>query len=159
MMAALMAVCSWIAIPIPPISFTMQTFGVFLTLGLLGGKQGTAAILLYLLLGVAGLPVFAGFHSGASALLDITGGFLWGFLAAGLIYWLLERFGKLPAMAAGMLVCYGCGSWWFTVYAGGASLGAALLTCVVPYLIPDAIKIGLAYTMSKRIGKHIKGTF
>ena len=154
--AALMAVCSWIAIPLPPISFTLQTFGVFLTLGVLGGKWGTASILLYLLLGVVGLPVFAGFYSGAAALLDITGGFLWGFLAAGLIYWALERFGKLPAMIAGMIVCYLCGCGWFTVYVGGNSWGAAVMTCVVPYLIPDGVKIWLACEMSRRIRRSVR---
>ena len=80
--ASLTAVCAWISIPIPPISFTLQTFAVFLTLAVLGGKWGTVSILLYLLLGVVGLPVFAGFRGGISALLDATGGFLWGFLAA-----------------------------------------------------------------------------
>lgn len=156
MMAALMAVCSWLSIPIPPISFTMQTFGVFLTLGILGGKWGTAAVLLYLLLGIVGLPVFAGFRGGGAALLDATGGFLWGFLAAAVVYWLLERLGKLPAMTLGMLTCYACGCWWFHVYAGGVGIAAAVMTCVVPYLIPDAIKLWLAYAMSKRIGKYSK---
>lgn len=156
MMAALTAVCAWIAIPIPPISVTMQTFAIFLTLGILGGKWGTVSVLLYLLLGVVGLPVFTGFRGGAAALLDATGGFLWGFLAAALTYWLLARIGKLPAMVVAMLVCYACGCAWFTVYAGGIGFGGAVMACVVPYLIPDAVKIALAYTMSKRIAKHIK---
>ena len=55
-----------------------------------------------------------------------------------------------------MLACYGCGCWWFSVYAGGVGFGAAIMTCVVPYLIPDTIKIGLAYTMGKRLGKFVK---
>ena len=154
MMASLLAVCAWIAIPIPPVSVTMQTFGVFLTLGILGGKRGTVSILLYLLLGLVGLPVFSGFRGGA-ALMDAAGGFLWGFLAAALSYWLLEGLGKLPAMIAGMAVCYLCGCLWFSYWAGGAGFFAAVMTCVVPYLIPDAIKIALAYTMSKRIGRFI----
>lgn len=153
--ASLTAVCAWISIPVPPISFTMQTFAVFLALGILGGKWGTVSILLYLLLGIVGLPVFTGFRGGAGALLDATGGFLWGFLAAGLCYWLLEKLGKLPAMILAMLVCYACGCWWFTIYAGNAGFGSAVMVCVVPYLIPDAIKIGLAYTMSRRIARHI----
>lgn len=155
MMASLMAICAWIAISIPPISVTMQTFAIFLTLGILGGKWGTVSILLYLLLGAVGLPVFTGFRGGAAALLDVTGGFLWGFLGAGLTYWLLERFGRLPAMAAGMLVCYGCGCWWFTVYTANAGFAAAVMTCVVPYLLPDALKISLACTMSRRIARHL----
>lgn len=154
--AALTAVCAWIAVPIPPVAFTMQTFAVFLTLGVLGGKYGTVSILLYLLLGLVGLPVFSGFRGGASALMDATGGFLWGFLAAGLVYWLTERLGTLPAMIAALLVCYACGCWWFTVYAGTAGWAAAVMTCVVPYLIPDAIKLWLAHSVSTRLRRNVK---
>lgn len=152
--AALTAVCAWIAIPIPPISFTMQTFAVLLTLGILGGKWGTVSILLYVLLGAVGMPVFSGFRGGFGTLLGATGGYIWGFLVSGLVYWGLERFGKLPAMIAGMLGCYLSGSLWFTVYAGGTGFTAAVLTCVVPYVIPDAVKLWMAYTMSKRMRKY-----
>ena len=69
LMAALMAVCAWITIPVGPVPFTMQTFAVFAALGLLGGKRGALAVVVYLLLGLVGLPVFAGFSSGAAALL------------------------------------------------------------------------------------------
>ena len=62
-LAALIAVCSWISIP-TAVPFTLQTFAVFLTLGLLGGRLGTLAVTVYLLLGAVGLPVFAGFHGG-----------------------------------------------------------------------------------------------
>lgn len=153
---ALIALCSWIALPIPPVGFTLQTLGIFLALGVLGGKWGCVSILLYLLLGLVGLPVFSGFRGGAAAMLDATGGFLWGFLAAGLVYWLLERLGKLPAMVMALLVCYGCGCWWFTVYAGNIGWGAAILTCVVPYLIPDGLKLWLAFSLSGRIRRNIR---
>ena len=154
--AALTAVCAWIAVPIPPVAFTMQTFAVFLTLGVLGGKYGTVSILLYLLLGLVGLPVFSGFRGGASALMDATGGFLWGFLAAGLVYWLTERLGTLPAMIAALLVCYACGCWWFTGYTGNAGWTAAVMTCVAPYLIPDALKLWLAYGVSGRLRRSVR---
>lgn len=153
--AALLAVCAWISIPVPPISFTLQTFGVLLTLGLLGGKWGTVTILVYLLTGIVGLPVFSGFRGGAGALLDVTGGFLWGFLLSGLVYWALERLGKLPAMLAALVVTYLCGSWWFSRYAGNVGFSAAILTCVVPYLLPDALKLALAYTFSNKIRKYV----
>ena len=154
--AALIAVCAWIAVPIPPISFTMQTFGVFLALGVLGGKWGSISIFIYLLLGVTGLPVFTGFRGGVAALVGVTGGYLWGFLVSGLVYWALERFGKLPAMVLGMAACYICGSLWFTVYAGTVGFWGAMMTCVVPYLIPDAVKIGLAHLLSNRIRRALK---
>lgn len=152
--AALIAVCSWISIPAPDIAFTLQTLAIFLTLGLLGGKRGFFPILIYLLLGAAGMPVFSGFQGGIGVLAGVTGGYLWGFLAATLVYRLLERFGKLPAMIAGQMVCYLCGSLWFYLYAGGG-LWLILIRCVFPYLIPDAVKIALAYTLSRRLARHI----
>lgn len=155
LLAALMAVCAWITIPVFDIGFTMQTFGVFLTLGLLGGKWGSVSILIYLLLGTVGMPVFSGFRGGPGVLLGVTGGYLWGFLISGLVYWMLERVGKLPAMIGGMLACYGCGSLWFYFYAGGG-MELILLRCVVPYLIPDALKISLAYGLSRRLARHIR---
>ena len=149
--ASLCAVCSWIAVPLPPVYITLQTLALMLTLGTLGGKWGTVSIALYLLLGVVGLPVFAGFRGGAGALLDATGGFLWGFLLAALTYWLLEKPGKLPAMIGALLACYGCGCFWFSHWAGNIGFFAAALTCVVPYLIPDAIKLWLAVKVMGKI--------
>ena len=152
--AALMAICAWICVPVLDIAFTLQTFAVFLTLGLLGGKRGSGAILIYLLLGAAGMPVFSGFRGGPGMLAGVTGGYLWGFLASGLVYWALERFGKLPAMIAGLAACYACGSAWFYLYAGGG-LWLILLRCVVPYLLPDALKLGLAYILTRRLSRHL----
>ena len=71
--AVVLAVCSWISIP-TAIPFTMQTFGVFCVLLILGGKRGTIAIVVFLLLGAIGLPVFAGFTGGIGIILGTTGG-------------------------------------------------------------------------------------
>ncbi|MBR3972546.1 MAG: biotin transporter BioY [Oscillospiraceae bacterium] len=152
--AALLTICAWLAIPVGDIAFTMQTFGVFLALGLLGGKWGTVSILIYLLLGAVGMPVFSGFQGGFGVLLGVTGGYLWGFLVSGLVYWGLERFGKLLAMIAGLLACYACGSAWFLYWSGGGLI-FVLLRCVIPYIIPDAVKLGLAYSLSRRLSKHL----
>ncbi len=153
--AALIAVCAQLCIPVADIALTMQTFAVFLTLGLLGGKWGSVSILLYLLLGAAGLPVFSAFRGGAGVLLGATGGYLWGFLASALVYRAAARFGVLPAMVAGQLACYVCGTVWFLFWSGGG-LAFVLLRCVVPYLLPDVLKIRLAYTLSTRLKKHIR---
>ena len=152
--AALMAICAWICIPVSDIGITLQTFGVFLALLMLGGKWGSISILLYLLLGAVGLPVFSGFRGGPGHLLGVTGGFLWGFLISGLVYWALEKTGKLPAMIASLLFCYLCGCIWFYGYSGGG-VGFILLRCVVPYLIPDILKLWLAQSLSKRLRKVI----
>lgn len=149
--AALMAICAWLAVPVGDIAVTMQTFGVFLTLLLLGGGKGTAACGVYLLLGAVGLPVFSGFQGGIGTLLGPTGGYLWGFLILSLCYWAMRKpLGEIAALVLGLLLCYVCGTFWFyLVYHG--NFGAVLLKCVVPYLIPDALKLFLALTVSKRI--------
>ena len=117
LMAVLIAVCAWISVPVE-IPFTMQTFGVFLTLRLLRGKYGTVSILVYILLGLIGAPVFSGFSSGAGVLLGPTGGYIIGFLFCGMIYAAFEsrienRVTENIALAAGLLVCYLFGTLWF----------------------------------------------
>ena len=161
--AALMCVCAWIAIPAGDTVFTMQTFALFLTLYLLGGKWGTAAIAVYLLLGAAGLPVFTGFRGGLGTLLGATGGYLTGFLFCGLVYWLLEvLIGKekllLWVMIPGIILCYLFGTlWYYFGYLGGgqASLWLVLLRCVVPYLLPDGVKLILAWSLARRLKPYI----
>ena len=80
----LLAVCAWITVPLT-VPFTLQTFGVFAALGTLGGRRGTYAVAAYLLLGLAGLPVFSGFRGGPGVLLGTTGGYILGFLASALL--------------------------------------------------------------------------
>ena len=154
LLAALMAVCAWTAVPLGDTVFTLQTLGVLLALGLLGGKWGTVSIGCYLLLGAVGAPVFSSFRGGAAALLSPTGGYLWGFLSTGLCYWAVERFGKLPAMILGQLMCYACGTAWYLAWTGGGAEWI-LLRCVVPYLIPDTAKLLLAWHLTKRLKKRI----
>lgn len=155
--AALMGVCAWITIPLPfnLISFTMQTFAVFLTLGLLGGGLGTVSIGVYLMLGMVGLPVFSGFRGGFGALLGPTGGYLVGFLVSGLIYWWFERenMPKLAGMLIGLASCYAFGTGWYMIYSGSSSLWAVLCACVFPFVIPDLAKIGLAMLLTKRLAR------
>ena len=152
--AALLAICAWICIPAGDISVTMQTFGVALALLLLGGKWGTVSIGIYLLLGAVGLPVFSGFRSGIGILLGATGGFLWGFLLSGLIFRLLEGISRPLALAASLLACYFCGCLWFLHWSGGG-IGLVLLRCVVPFLIPDTVKLWLAWVLARRLQKVI----
>lgn len=149
--AALICICSWLYLPVGGLFFTLQTFGVFLTLFLLGGKTGCWAILTYLALGAVGLPVFSGFRGGFGALLDVTGGYLWGFLLAGLIYRLLGK--KLPVLAAiaGLLACYLAGTLWCAFSYFGGNVAAAAVQCVLPYVIPDAAKLWFAFFVAKKL--------
>ena len=165
LMAVIIAVCSWISIP-TTVPFTLQTFGVFMAVGLLGGKKGTISVLVYILLGAVGVPVFAGFSSGIGVLLGTTGGYIVGFLLSGLVYWAMTAaFGeKLPimiiAMVLGLLVCYAFGTAWFMiVYAKNTApigLMTALGWCVFPFIIPDCIKIALAVVLTKQLKKYVK---
>lgn len=163
--AVMIAVCSWISIP-ATVPFTLQTFGVFLAVGVLGGKRGTLAVLVYLLLGMVGLPVFAGFSGGMGCLLGSTGGYIVGFLFSALVMWAMERFlGKKPwvlalSMVLGLIVCYAFGTVWFMqVYAkttGAIGLWTALGWCVFPYILPDLVKIVLAMVLCKRLAAAIR---
>lgn len=155
LLAAMTAICAWIHIPIPPLSFTLQTLAVLLCLGLLGGTWGSVSIGLYLALGLVGLPVFSGFQ-GSAALAGPTAGFLWGFALAGLVYRLLEGVGRLPAMIGAQLIVYLSGCLWFSFYAGGIGFPAAAAVCVVPYLIPDAVKLLLAHSLTEKIRKNLR---
>ena len=164
--AAVMAVCSWISIP-AAVPFTMQTFGVFLAVGLLGGRNGTLAVLIYLLLGATGLPVFSGFTGGIGHLFGVTGGYIIGFVFSALVMWLMESLmGRsfktlIISMIAGLIVCYAFGTAWFIVVytrdTGSIGVMAALTWCVFPYIIPDVLKIVLAAGLTRRLRPLIIG--
>lgn len=164
MFSAILVVCSWISIPLT-VPFTLQTLGVFLSVGVLGGKKGTLTVLTYILLGAIGVPVFSGFSAGIAALLGTTGGYIVGFLLSAVLMWVMEvifgnsKFILILSMLLGLLVCYVFGTIWFMVVytsnIGSIALWTALTWCVIPYVIPDIIKIVIAYTLSIRI-KTIK---
>lgn len=163
--AVTIAICSWISIP-TTVPFTLQTFAVFLAVGVLGGRRGTFAVLVYILLGAVGLPVFAGFSGGLGALLGTTGGYIIGFFFSALLYWAMTKvLGKktpvmVVAMVLGLIVCYAFGTVWFmTVYArnsGAIGLGTALGWCVIPFIIPDLVKIALAVGLTRLLKPHVK---
>lgn len=163
-MVALMAVCSWITIP-TVVPFTLQTFGVFLASALLGGKRGTLAVLVYILLGAVGAPVFAGFVGGPGALFGTTGGYILGFLAQAAVLWAGERLlGRSPAAfllsgVLGLAVCYLIGSVWFLfLYSrttGPIGMATVLGWCVFPFVIPDLVKLALAMAVGKRLSRAL----
>ena len=118
--AVLIAICSWISIPMT-VPFTLQTFGVFMAVGVLGGKRGSLAVLVYILLGAIGVPVFAGFSGGLGILLNNTGGYIIGFLFSALVMWAMESlWGKKACYSdsfhgSWLIVCYAMGTIWFMV--------------------------------------------
>ena len=154
--AAAMAICAWLAVPFGHGAVTMQTVAVFLSLCLLGGPRGFLSILIYLCLGAAGLPVFAGFQGGFGVLLGPTGGFLWGFLAtAGLFCLPMNRFPLWFRLMLCQLIIYLCGTFWYYFAYGQGGLWVVLMTTVVPYLLPDALKITLSLILVKRLNYRL----
>ena len=161
-----MTICSWISIP-TVVPFTLQTFAVFLAVSILGGKRGTIAVTLYVLLGAIGVPVFAEFTGGLGILFRNTGGYIIGFIFSALIMWLMEAvfIKKLHvkyvlaiqalSMVLGLLACYAAGTAWFMfVYlrdTGSVSLLTVLGWCVIPFIIPDAVKIALALMLGNAL--------
>ena len=162
---ALMCICSWISIPMT-IPFTLQTFAVFVLLMLIGPKRGIIATVVYVIMGAVGIPVFSGFTSGPGILLGNTGGYIIGFIFIGLIYMLATGiFGnkmivKIISLIAGLIVCYAFGTAWFMyIYlrdTGEVGLMTVLSWCVLPYIIPDLVKLFLAAVISDRVGRFIK---
>lgn len=156
----LMAVCSWISIP-TTVPFTLQTFAVFMAVLCLGGKKGTISILVYILLGAVGVPVFANFTGGVGILLGSTGGYIIGFLLTGILFWVCRGIAyknivmNIIFCAAGLIICYAFGTVWFMVVYGNTTgsigLWTALMWCVIPYIAWDALKIGLAVVISRKL--------
>ena len=163
--AVLIAICSWISIPVV-VPFTLQTFAVFLLIMLLGGMKATISVAVYILVGAVGVPVFAGFGAGIGVLFGKTGGYIIGFLFMGPIFWLITKlFGKkllvqIIALVTGLLVCYAFGTAWFMyIYmrdTGDVGLMTVLSWSVFPYIIPDAVKMAVAVLISRKFGGRIR---
>ena len=129
---AIITVCSFIQISVGPVPFTLQTFGVFVTAGILGTKRGTLAVIVYILLGIIGVPVFCG-AGGRGVIVGTTG----------------------VAMILGDVVCFVIGTIQF-MFVMKTSLTVALGYCVIPFIIPDLVKILVATIIVNRMKKYVK---
>lgn len=165
MFTSIIIICAQIQIP-AAVPFTLQTLAVFIAGGLLGWKRGTICLLIYILLGLIGIPVFSGFKGGAGVLLGPTGGYLIGFIFTAFIVGIIsDKFGRklIPlvlSMILGLFICYLFGTIWFVILynssANSMSISSALMMCVVPYLPFDALKIIASVILINRIDKVIK---
>lgn len=162
---ALITVCAWISIPVGSVPISLQTFAVCFLGALFGAKRGTAAVAVYILMGLVGIPVFAGFRAGTAALFGPTGGYIFGFVFAALIPALFKR---IPikkkrarcamfygGMLLGLAVCYLFGTVWFLLMYE-CTFAYALTLCVLPYLLPDAVKLAVAAFLAVRLEKYVK---
>src|SRR5512138_203746 len=146
--ALFVAALAQVEIPLPftPVPITGQTFGVLLVGAALGSKRGAASLASYLVMGLVGLPFFAGGAHGLQIVVGATGGYLLGFIVAAYVVGLLAERGLersvrtsvLPFLA-GTVIIYVCGVTWLAVVLG--SFSKAIAAGLLPFLIGDAIKL------------------
>lgn len=153
--AALICVASPFSISMPGlVPISLGTFAIYLGSAFLGGKRSTVAVVVFILIGAVGLPVFTGFTGGLGKLLGVTGGYIIGYIPLAFITGIFsEKFSNkilfMPVgMVLGTITLYAFGTAWFMI-ATGSGLGAALMSCVVPFLIGDGIKMALATAIAK----------
>ena len=150
--AALICIAGPVALTIPGtvIPITLCTFAIYLAGAMLGGKRGTISVVVYIMLGTVGLPVFSNFMGGFAKLLGPTGGYIVGYVPLVLLTGIFAEMSSatkkrwlMPVgMVLGTVVMYALGTAWFMVLTG-KNLAAALGMCVLPYLIGDSIKMVL----------------
>lgn len=158
LMAALICVAAPFTIPVGAVPLSLGTFAVYIAGGVLGRKRAAAAVVVYILIGAVGMPVFTGFCGGLAKLLGVTGGYIIGYIPCAMLSGLFrDKTAKPWALPVGMLLgtaaCYFFGTAWFILSTAqgslsGSSITAALLTCVVPFLPFDALKIAAASVLS-----------
>lgn len=166
--AAVVAVCSWISIPLPftQVPVNLAILGVLLAGGLLGSKYGALSLIIYILIGAVGVPVFAGFGAGLGTLAGPTGGYIVGYVLCAAVAGLgasssaASKISKHPSlrlaafMALGVAACYTFGTIWYVLLMK-TSLWVGLISCVFPFIPLDAIKIAGALFLVKRLHKLI----
>lgn len=160
--ATLMCIGAWIHFP-SAVPATMQTFVVFCALGLMGSKKTFIMLIIYVLMGALGLPVFSGFTGGIGALTGPTAGFIWGFLLGVPVFYVFEKyfFHKKSLTVTGyilyILLHYIPGALWYCYFttAGLSLYGiiSSFLITVAPFIIPDAVKLILSFIVVAKIRK------
>ena len=157
---AMISVLSQISIPMPTgVPITLQTFAIALTGFVLQPKNATLTVLLYILLGLIGIPIFAGFNAGLGALFGKTGGFLIGFLFlaffCGLVSPKNNRMLNILYCAIGLIFCHFFGILQFA-FLMKLSLWQSFLFVSAPFFIKDILSIGIAFSFSKLINTSLK---
>jgi biotin transport system substrate-specific component len=164
MCIAFFTVCAWISLPFS-ISFSFQIFGIFLVSSIFGVYISAPSVIGYILLGIIGLPVFSAFTAGFSALAGAGGGYIIGFLISAFIISAFSRFYQDSAalhatvMMLSLVACYICGSVWYAFifnHSNTIPFWNVLLICVLPYIIPDVLKIFLVLIIYKKLNPYFK---
>jgi len=161
LMAAVLCVLSPVAIPVGPVPVTLCTLLLYLAAYLLGWKGAAMSALVYVMLGMAGMPVFQGFTGGLGCVLGPTGGYIVGYIPMTVLCGLaVERFPRSRAVqgigiAAATVVLYGLGTAWFCFQAG-KGLGPALALCVFPFLPGDLAKLAVVLSIGPMVRRNLE---
>lgn len=159
--AGLTAICSWISLPLffTPVPINMALLGPYLAGILIGSKYGALSQIIYILMGILGIPVFSGFASGIGIIMGPTGGFIAGYVACaalcGLVSGKKDSGCRILLMICGLFSCYFIGLIWF-ISVTGSSLRTGLVSCVLPFIPGDAVKITAAAILSKYLSNAVK---
>ncbi len=163
--STMMCLGAWLHFP-SVIPATMQTFVVFCSLGILGSKSTFFVLVIYTMLGSVGLPVFSGFTGGVGALIGPTAGFLWGFFLGVPAFYLTEKYlkNKKYGLYIGYIIYiilhYIPGALWYCYFTLGELNISGILSSsavtVLPFIVPDTVKMLLAVFTVKRLGKIFK---
>ena len=149
-----------LVIPVSPVPISLGTFAVFLTAYVLGIRKGLVSILLYVLLGIIGLPVFSNYSGGLVKVAGPTGGYLLAyFLMIPITGWFIEKYTRRGFHLAGMLValavCYLFGTAWLS-WQAGMGFQAALAAGVIPFIPGDLAKIAIVLAAGPEIRKRLR---
>ena len=160
-MASIMAVTAPFALFLGPIPISLCTLLIYVSAYLLGRKKSVMAALLYVLMGMVGLPVFSGFSGGAGKLFGPTGGYILGYLVVAMCTgWAVERFPlrqgmHLLGMTVGTAILYLLGTAWYCLQTG-QRISAAVGLCVLPFLPGDALKLSGALVLGPLLQERMK---
>ena len=157
LMSAILCIIGPFVIPIGMIPMSLTNMVIYLTIILLDKKRATISVVVYLLIGFVGLPVFAGFTGGAGKLLGPTGGYLIGYLVLSLVAGtILEKIEKVKilALSMGTIGLYLIGTMWL-MFQSKLSFMSALTVGVLPFVVFDVIKILIAVVLGNSIRKRM----
>ena len=159
LMAAVICVLAPMSIPIGEVPISLTNLAIYFILYILGWRLGSLSYVVYMLVGVAGAPVFSGFTGGLGKLLGMTGGYIIGFLPMAIIAGLAidhsrSRIVHLLGMILGTIVCYALGTAWFCVLSGMGVM-PALATCVFPVIPLDLLKMAAAIAVGPMLRRRI----
>jgi biotin transport system substrate-specific component len=161
--AAVLCVVSPFSIPLPfsPVPLSLATLAIYLAASVMNWKTGTLSVILYVLIGLVGVPVFSKFGAGVQQIVGPTGGFIVGYIPMALAIGLMvdrldpKKWVYPVSMVIGTVILYACGTVWFMISLD-ATLTKALTACAIPFLPGDAAKIVVASIIAPILRKALK---